>query len=83
VDSLPKCIQSGAKSFFKGSSNKYSDYSVCSTQDGGYLLSMTKPGNVPGSYAVYYRVMDSQGTTLRVYKETYDPNGNLVHSKEK
>lgn len=40
---------------------------------------MTKPGNVPGSKAIYYKEIDSYGNTIRVYKETYDSAGNLVH----
>jgi hypothetical protein len=44
---------------------------------------MTKPGNVPGSYAIYYKEIAADGTTLKVYKNTYDPAGNLVHTKDK
>lgn len=46
-------------------------------------MKMENPGRVPGSKAVYYKIVDSNGHTVRVYKETYDPNGNLVHVKEK
>lgn len=44
---------------------------------------MENPGKVPGSKAIYYKVIDENGKTVRVYKETYDPNGNLIHTKEK
>lgn len=44
---------------------------------------MRKPGNVPGSYAIHYKIITETGRTIRVYKETYDPNGKLVHRKEK
>jgi hypothetical protein len=44
---------------------------------------MENPGRVPGSKAIYYKIIDSDGKTVRVYKETYDPHGNLVHRKEK
>jgi len=44
---------------------------------------MAKPGNVPGSKAVYYKEVDANGNTIRVYKETYDPQGNLIHTKTK
>jgi hypothetical protein len=27
--------------------------------------------------------IDVDGNTIRVFKETYDPSGNLVHIKEK
>ena len=44
---------------------------------------MENPGKVPGSKAVYYKVVDKDGRTVRVYKETFDPDGKLVHVKEK
>ncbi len=50
---------------------------------GSFVIKMEKPGIVPGSKAVYYKIIDAEGKTVRVYKETYDPNGNLVHRKEK
>ena len=83
VDKMPQLIQKGVKSFFKGSSNNYNSYSVTHNKDGTYTIKMTNPGKVPGSKAVYYKIMDSNGKTIRVYKETYDPSGNLVHVKEK
>lgn len=83
VDKLPEIIQKGVKSFFKGSSNNYSDYSVAKNKDGSYTVKMGNPGRVPGSKAIYYKIIDSDGKTVRVYKETYDPQGNLVHRKEK
>jgi len=44
---------------------------------------MIKPGNVPGSKAIYVKEIDSSGKTLKVYKDTYDPQGKLVHRKDK
>ena len=44
---------------------------------------MENPGRVPGSKAIYYKEVDSNGRTLKVYKETCNPNGNLVHRKDK
>ena len=81
VSSLPKEIQSSAKSFFKGGSNRYNSFSVEKLSDGNYQVKMENPGRVPGSKAIYYKIIDSEGRTVRVYKETYDPNGNLVHVK--
>lgn len=83
VPSLPQSIQKSAKSFFKGSSNNYNSYSVQTTNNGNYVVKMENPGRVPGSKAVYYKIIDGEGKTVRVYKETYDPLGNLVHTKEK
>ena len=64
-------------------SNHYNSFSVETLSDGNYQIKMENPGRVPGSKAVYYKIVDSEGRTVRVYKETYDPNGNLVHVKEK
>ena len=83
VSSFPKGIQGSAKSFFKGGSNHYDKFSVDKLNDGNYQIKMENPGKVPGSKAVYYKIVDPEGHTVRVYKETYDPNGNLVHVKEK
>ena len=83
VGKLPGPIQRGVKSFFKGSSNNYNNYSVSKNKDGSYTFRMENPGRVPGSKAIYYKIIDSDGKTVRVYKETYDPQGNLVHRKEK
>lgn len=83
VSSLPKEIQNSAKSFFKGGSNHYNSFSVETLSNGNYQIKMENPGRVPGSKAIYYKIVDSEGRTVRVYKETYDHNGNLVHVKEK
>ena len=83
ISSLPKEIQGSVKSFFKGGSNHYNSFSVEKLNDGNYQIKMENPGRVPGSKAVYYKIVDSDGHTVRVYKETYDPSGKLVHVKEK
>ena len=83
VDKLPNNIQNIAKSFFKGSSNNYNNYSVTENKDGSYTIKMENPGRVPGSKAVYYKIVDSDGKTIRVYKDTFGPKGNLVHWKDK
>lgn len=51
--------------------------------NGNHQIKMENPGRVPGSKAIYYKIIDPEGKTIRVYKETYDPDGNLVHVKEK
>ena len=80
---MPTDVQKSAKSFFEGGSNSYNDFRVIKTSDGNYIATMSKPGNVPESYAVYTKLMDSNGNTIVVYKTTYDPQGNIVHTKEK
>ena len=44
---------------------------------------MVNPGNVTGSRAHYYKILNKGGELIRVYKETYDPKDILVHTKEK
>ena len=83
VSSLPPQVQKGAKSFFKGSSNRYNKYEIQKASSGNFIIKMENPGRVPGLKAVYYKILDPDGKTVRVYKETYDPDGKLVHRKEK
>ena len=83
ADKLPITIQSKVKDFFKGGSNAYKNFSVEMLENGNYVAKMTKPGNVPGSEAVYIKEISPNGNTIRVFKETYDPLGNLVHIKNK
>ena len=83
VDKLPSSIQKSAKSFFKGSSNNYNSYSVIKNKNKTYTIKMENPGKVPGSKAVYNKIVDSDGKTIKVYKDTFDPLGNLVHRKDK
>jgi len=83
VDNLPSNVQSNVKSFFKGGSNKYTDFTVEKMSNGNYMAKMTKPGDVPGSKAIYYKEISHNGTTINVFKDTFDPAGNLVHTKPK
>ena len=83
VETLPSNIQKSAKSFFKGSSNNYNSYSVIKNKNNTYTIKMENPGKVPGSKAVYNKIVDSDGKTIKVYKDTFDPSGNLVHRKDK
>jgi hypothetical protein len=41
------------------------------------------PGRVPGSKAVYEKVVDAEGNSLAYTKTTYTPNGSIVHIKDK
>lgn len=41
------------------------------------------PGRVPGSKAVYEKVVDAEGNSLSYTKTTYRPDGNIVHIKDK
>lgn len=59
TSSYPSAIATSAKKFFKGSSNAYNNYSITKEADGSYHFTMEKPGNVPGSKAVYHKIVAS------------------------
>lgn len=80
---LPSEIQDNAKRFLKAASHGYNSFSISKDTSGNYIFIREKPGDVPGSRAIYFKYVDSGGKTIKVYKETYDPQGKLVHSKEK
>ncbi len=83
IKNLPAPVQGVAKRMIKRSSNRYQSFGVKQLPNGNTLFRTENPGKVPGSKAVYYKEVNPQGTTVRVYKETYDPKGNLVHTREK
>ncbi|MDF2473454.1 MAG: hypothetical protein K0R21_1236 [Anaerocolumna sp.] len=83
VKNLPEAIQSKVKDFYRGGSNAYNNFAVEQLENGNYLVQMTKPGNVPGSYATYFKEITEAGETVITYKNTIDPLGNLVHTKIK
>lgn len=41
------------------------------------------PGRVPGSKAIYEKVVNAEGKTTQYFKTTYDNNGKVVHIKNK
>lgn len=83
IKNLPNALQEKAKGFFQKASNKYTDFIVEQKSAGDYSLSMTKPGDVPGSKAIYCKEISPDGETLKVYKQSFDPYGNLIHTKNK
>ena len=83
VPMLPDEAQPSAKRFLKKASNVYDSFSASEDTSGNTILIKEKPGNVPGSRAVYFHIIDCNGKKIDSYKETYDPSGNLVHRKEK
>ena len=44
------------------------NYSAFKNKDGSYTVRMENPGRVPGSKAVYYKIIDSEGKTVRKAK---------------
>jgi RHS repeat-associated protein len=49
----------------------------------GVIFTADVPGKVPGSKAVYQKAVDASGTTTNYVKTTFDPQGNVVHIKDK
>ncbi|MDR2360240.1 MAG: hypothetical protein LBD85_03030 [Oscillospiraceae bacterium] len=80
---LPDAVRKTARSFIDKGSNLYDRFSAHEDTSGNIVLTKEKPGNVQGSRAIYFLIVDSNGNKVDSYKETYDPQGNLVHSKEK
>lgn len=80
---LPEKIQLSYIKYVKDTTtSKYIDYKVTKIGE-RYIYQSKKPGNVPGSYAIYYKEVDANGKTIKVYKDTYDHKGNFVHRKIK
>lgn len=50
---------------------------------GRWAFSADVPGRVPGSNAVYRKVVDASGKTVEYTKTTTDPAGRVVHVKDK
>jgi hypothetical protein len=51
--------------------------------DGTIHLSTKVPGRVPGSYAIYEKVVDASGRTIAYTKTTVAPDGSVLHIKHK
>ena len=79
---LPDDIAANVKRFIKKSGSKFTEYTVEILEDGSYQVKMLKPGDVSG-YAEYYKVIDTSGTTIRTFKDTFDNLGDFVHRKPK
>lgn len=50
---------------------------------GGCAFVSEVPGRIPGSKAVYEKQVDRCGNTTQYWKTTFDPQGNLIHAKDK
>ena len=51
--------------------------------DGNYLFQTISPGKVPGSTALYEKIVSPQGETLKMIKTTFSPQGDIIHVKSK
>ncbi|NLK45518.1 MAG: hypothetical protein GX297_02545 [Treponema sp.] len=80
----PPKVTAEIKKFFRRTiSSKYKDYKVAKNKLGRYVVASYKPGEVSGSYAVYVKVIGPRGGVISFYKETYAPDGSLIHRKFK
>ncbi|WP_167347482.1 RHS repeat-associated core domain-containing protein [Microbacterium hydrocarbonoxydans] len=51
--------------------------------DGTLKFSAVVPGIVPGSSAIYTKVVDASGKTIGYFKTTVTPDGSIAHIKDK
>lgn len=80
----PSSISNNIKNFFKKSvTNHYDDFKVSKNVDGTFTAVANNPGKVPGSHAVYVKIIGANGKTIDIYKTTYDNKNKLVHTKHK
>ena len=49
----------------------------------GVVLQATSKGKIPGSKAVYENQIGQDGKTIQCTKTAYDPDGNIMHVKNK
>ncbi len=64
-------------------SNARENIEIYHLSNDGVAIQATSPGKVPGSKAVYEKQIDVNGKTIQYTKTTYDPNGLIVHVKDK
>lgn len=80
----PPKASASIKKFFKNSvTNHFDDFRVTKNTDGTYSAIADNPGKVPGSHAVYVKVVGPRGGLKSLYKTTYDNKGKMVHTKYK
>lgn len=79
ISKMDSTIQFQAKRFAKRTTSSYKDFKYEIYSNGLHILKATKPGNVPGSYAEYVKILFKDGTIRAVYKDTTDNHGHSVH----
>lgn len=82
-DAPPKTSREIKKFFQKSTTNHFDDFRVTKNTDGTYSAISDNPGQVPGSHAVYVKIIGPRGGLKSFYKTTYDNKGNIVHTKYK
>jgi hypothetical protein len=72
-------IQKKAEVFFK-KYDKRNPFDKEIRQLGKFTeLSICVPGNVPGSYTRWVKVINQQARTIKLYHDTFDKTGNFVN----
>jgi len=79
ITNMPSTIKFEARKFVKRTSSSYLGFTLRIHQNGLYVLQSTKPGDVPGSYAQYVKILYEDGTIRAVYKDTIDNKGKNIH----
>jgi hypothetical protein len=64
-------------------SNSKENVELRGLPNNGVAVQATSAGKVPGSRAVYEKQIDVNGKTIQATKTTYNPQGNIVHVKDK
>jgi RHS repeat-associated protein len=64
-------------------SNSKENVELRGLPNNGVAVQASSAGKVPGSRAVYEKQIDVNGKTIQATKTTYNPQGNIVHVKDK
>ena len=75
--------EASGQRFFKKAPKGSENFQTVRNADGSTMFRFETPGKVPGSKAVYEKTVNAAGETVLVVKKTFDPQGNLVHTKVK
>lgn len=79
----PEAVQQSGQRFVKKASKGSENFRLEKQANGSTKYSYDTPGKVPGSKATYEKIVDKKGTTVAATKTTFDPNGAIVHVKDK
>ncbi|HSY51992.1 MAG TPA: hypothetical protein VLC46_24530 [Thermoanaerobaculia bacterium] len=79
----PEAVQQSGERFFKKAPKGSENFRVEKQADGTTKYSYDTPGKVPGSKAVYEKLVDKSGNAVAVTKTTVSPQGEVVHVKDK
>ncbi|WP_370078092.1 RHS repeat-associated core domain-containing protein [Streptacidiphilus sp. MAP12-16] len=83
VDDLTSAQQSNYKRYIKKLPAAALDTEITSAGDGAVQFETRVPGRVPGSYALYAKIVNAAGDTTAYNKTTVVPDGSVAHVKDK